>query len=113
MNDIAAAPRIEAEFVAAANARLSAVLEDEYGALGRALSRRGIDIETITNAVSRFVVAAPSWAVGTGGTRFARFPGSGEPHTVFEKMDDCAVVNRLTAATPVVSLHFPWDATSD
>jgi len=113
MNDIAAAPRIEAEFVAAANARLSAALEDEYGALGRTLSRRGIDIETITNAVSRFVVAAPSWAVGTGGTRFARFPGSGEPHNVFEKMDDCAVVNRLTAATPVVSLHFPWDATSD
>ena len=26
-----------------------------------------------------FSAAAPSWAVGTGGTRFGRFPGGGEP----------------------------------
>ena len=113
MNDIAAAPRVEPGFVATANARLTDVLDEEYAALGRALSRRGIDIEKITEAVSRFVVAAPSWAVGTGGTRFARFPSSGEPRNVFDKLDDCAVVNRLTAATPIVSLHFPWDATGD
>jgi L-rhamnose isomerase/sugar isomerase len=51
--------------------------------------------------------------VGTGGTRFARFPGPGEPRNVFEKMEDCAVIHQLTAATPTVSLHFPWDKTSD
>jgi L-rhamnose isomerase len=55
----------------------------------------------------------PSWGVGTGGTRFARFPGRGEPRNVFEKMDDCGVINQLTRATPAVSLHFPWDKTSD
>ena len=40
---------------------------------------------------SRFRVAVPSWGVGTGGTRFARFAGPGEPRSVFEKLDDCDV----------------------
>ena len=77
------------------------------------LERRGIDIDGITNAVSRFGVAIPSWGVGTGGTRFARFPGVGEPRNIFEKLEDCAVIHRLTGATPTVSLHLPWDYTDD
>jgi L-rhamnose isomerase/sugar isomerase len=32
---------------------------------------------------------------------------------VFEKLDDCAVIHQLTRATPGVSLHFPWDKTTD
>jgi L-rhamnose isomerase/sugar isomerase len=54
-------------------------------------------------------VAVPSWGVGTGGTRFARFPGPGEPRSVHEKLDDCAVIQRLVRVTPAVSLHIPWD----
>ena len=42
----------------------------------------------------------PSWGVGTGGTRFARFPGPGEPRDIFDKLEDCAVIHRLTGATP-------------
>ena len=56
-----------------------------------------------------FGVAVPSWGVGTGGTRFARFPGQGEPRDIFDKLDDCAVIHQLTRATPTVSLHIPWD----
>jgi L-rhamnose isomerase/sugar isomerase len=51
--------------------------------------------------------------VGTGGTRFARFPGVGEPRNVLEKLDDCAVIHGLTRATPAVSLHLPWDRSDD
>jgi L-rhamnose isomerase/sugar isomerase len=51
--------------------------------------------------------------VGTGGTRFARFPGPGEPRDVFDKLDDCAVVHQLSGATSRVSLHLPWDRTRD
>src|SRR5690606_8145868 len=51
----------------------------------------------------------PSWGVGTGGTRFARFPGPGEPRDIFDKLQDCAAVHQLTRATPTVSLHIPWD----
>ena len=47
--------------------------------------------------------------MGTGGTRFARFPGVGEPRNIFEKLEDCSTINRLVRATPTVSLHIPWD----
>jgi L-rhamnose isomerase/sugar isomerase len=51
--------------------------------------------------------------VGTGGTRFARFPGRGEPRNVFEKIDDCGVIRQLSVITPRVSPHFPWDRVDD
>jgi L-rhamnose isomerase/sugar isomerase len=59
--------------------------------------------------VARFSAAAPSWAVGTGGTRFGRFPGGGEPRDTIEKIDDVAALNALTGANRSVSLHVPWD----
>ncbi|UKV13268.1 hypothetical protein L6172_14560 [Thalassospiraceae bacterium SW-3-3] len=51
--------------------------------------------------------------VGTGGTRFARFPGPGEPRNIFEKLADCGVIQQLCRATPTVSLHIPWDKVDD
>jgi len=36
-------------------------------------------IESIIQKLVEFNVAIPSWALGTGGTRFGRFPGGGEP----------------------------------
>jgi L-rhamnose isomerase/sugar isomerase len=90
----------------------SAILED-YAALGRKLARRGIDIDAVKGRVARFSVAVPSWGVGVGGTRFARFPIPGEPTNLHEKLADCAVVQQLCRVTPRVSLHFPWDQPSD
>jgi L-rhamnose isomerase/sugar isomerase len=92
--------------------RLDAHRED-FDALSRTLSRRGIDVEGVLAKVGGFGVAVPSWGVGTGGTRFGRFPGRGEPRDVFDKLDDCAVIHQLTRATPTVSLHFPWDKVAD
>ncbi|MET0498378.1 MAG: L-rhamnose catabolism isomerase [Steroidobacteraceae bacterium] len=85
----------------------------DYAALGTQLGRRSIDIDAVTEQVAKFTVAIPSWGVGTGGTRFARFPGQGEPRNVHEKISDCAVVQSLTAATPRISLHLPWDKADD
>ena len=28
---------------------------------------------------------------------------------MFDKLDDCGVIQQLTRATPSVSLHIPWD----
>jgi len=95
------------------NAVLRADLDADYAALGGMLARRGQDIEKLTTLAQGFQVALPSWGVGTGGTRFARFPGLGEPRNVDEKLADCSVINQLTGATPLVSLHFPWDKPSD
>lgn len=87
-----------------------AALSADYAALGERLARRGVDIDAVTARAAEFFVAVPSWGVGTGGTRFARFPGIGEPRSIFEKLDDCAVIQQLGRATPTVSLHIPWDA---
>jgi L-rhamnose isomerase/sugar isomerase len=105
--------RISEEFVAQQNARQQASLQADYDALAGTLQRRGQDIEALTELAAGFAVALPSWGVGTGGTRFARFAGKGEPRNVFEKIDDCGTIHQLTQATPGVSLHFPWDRTSD
>lgn len=100
---------INQDIVAGQNTGLADQLSLEYEALGATLLARGIDIETVVNRVSEFTVAVPSWGVGTGGTRFARFPGQGEPRDIFDKLEDCAVIKQLTNATSSVSLHIPWD----
>lgn len=105
--------RISTSFVEAENRKALKALEADYTHLGEQLARRGIDIEQITSKVQRFGVAVPSWGVGTGGTRFARFPGEGEPRNVYEKLVDCATIHQLTGATPRVSLHIPWDKPDD
>src|SRR5215218_2892059 len=97
------------DLIASSNASLLPVLEEDYGHLSRQLARRGVDIERLTARAMAFRVAVPSWGVGTGGTRFARFPMAGEPRTVFERIDDSEVVCRLVRVTPGVSLHIPWD----
>jgi L-rhamnose isomerase/sugar isomerase len=93
-------------------ARQGAVRED-YDALGRSLARRGISIDAIAAQVADFSVALPSWGLGTGGTRFARFPIPGEPANLHEKLADAAVVQQLCRVTPRLSLHFPWDKVDD
>ena len=101
------------DFIDRHNAGRVTDFDADYDALGHQLARRGIVIERIAQAVARFRVALPSWAVGTGGTRFARFAGPGEPRDIFDKLEDCALIQRLTGATNEVSLHFPWDQPSD
>ena len=95
------------------NAAHRAALAEDYEALGRTLARRGLDIDAIKVDVAGFSIAAPSWATGRGGTRFAKFAIPGEPTNIHEKLQDCAVVQQLSQATPRVSLHFPWDRADD
>src|SRR5215472_8025423 len=100
-------------YIQQCNAPLLEELRTDNAHLGLRLASRGIEIAAIAEAVIAFAVAIPSWGVGTGGTRFARFPGPGEPRNVYEKLEDCAVINALSGATPTVSLHLPWDKTDD
>jgi L-rhamnose isomerase/sugar isomerase len=105
--------RIDDGFVAEQNRRHETELKADYGQLGAKLARRGIDVETVTAQVQRFAVAVPTWGVGTGGTRFGRFPGPGEPRSIFEKLEDCATIQQLVRITPTISPHFPWDKVED
>ncbi|MDO1584800.1 L-rhamnose catabolism isomerase [Rhizobium oryzicola] len=101
--------KIAGDVIAAENEKRTSAHHSDYAALGEKLARNNIDINAITQKVADFFVAVPSWGVGTGGTRFARFPGLGEPRHIFDKLEDCSVIHQLTQATPTVSLHIPWD----
>ena len=87
--------------------------ERDLAALGEHLADGGVDVGAVISEIRRFSVAAPSWALGTGGTRFGRFPRGGEPRTTDEKLDDIAALDSLTGANDTVSLHVPWDDPDD
>ena len=101
--------RIDPDLIARHNDERRETRRIDLDHLGTRLARDGVDVHALVERVAAFGVAVPSWGVGTGGTRFARFPGPGEPRDVFDKLDDCAVIQDLGRATPSVSLHIPWD----
>jgi L-rhamnose isomerase/sugar isomerase len=105
--------RITSEQIADVEAADLPAHEEDLGRTRDLLARWGVDAEEVIAEVARFSVAAPSWAVGTGGTRFGRFPGGGEPRTTEEKVDDVAALHALTGANRTVSLHVPWDDPGD
>jgi L-rhamnose isomerase / sugar isomerase len=104
---------IEREQIAELNKDLEQALDEDVEGLANRLDRVGASAESTIDALVAFSVAAPSWAVGTGATRFGRFPVGGEPRTTEEKIDDVAALNSLTAANGSVSLHVPWDDPED
>jgi len=73
------------------------------------LTQKGIDIQAVIEKIKAFQVAIPSWALGTGGTRFGRFPGGGEPRSLEEKIADVGLLHQLTQSANSISLHIPWD----
>jgi len=100
---------ITQDFIAEQNKSAADALAEDFEYLGKKLRRRNIDIESLVEKANDLNVAIPSWGVGTGGTRFARFPADGEPRDIFEKLDDCATIKKLVRTTSSVSLHIPWD----
>lgn len=60
-----------------------------------------------------FQIAIPSWALGTGGTRFGRFSGGGEPRSLEEKIEDIGLLHLLNQSSGAISLHIPWDIPTD
>ena len=67
------------------------------------------NIDYILKKLSDFQVAIPSWALGTGGTRFGRFSSGGEPRTLEEKIEDVGLLHALNRSSGAISLHIPWD----
>jgi L-rhamnose isomerase / sugar isomerase len=71
------------------------------------------DAENILQKLIAFQIAIPSWALGTGGTRFGRFPGGGEPRSLEEKIEDIGLLHALNKSSGAISLHIPWDIPKD
>jgi L-rhamnose isomerase / sugar isomerase len=77
------------------------------------LGRRQLDATEVVRQLVKFQVAIPSWALGTGGTRFGRYPLGGEPRSLEEKIDDVALLHQLNGSSNAISLHIPWDIPQD
>lgn len=71
------------------------------------------NLEEIIAKLIKFQIAIPSWALGTGGTRFGRFSEGGEPRTMVEKIEDIGLLHRLNQCSGAISLHLPWDKITD
>lgn len=69
--------------------------------------------DEIINRLIDFQIAIPSWALGTGGTRFGRFSGGGEPRRLEEKIEDVGLIHSLNKSSGAISLHIPWDIPED
>jgi L-rhamnose isomerase/sugar isomerase len=65
--------------------------------------------DAIVQKLIDFQVAIPSWALGTGGTRFGRFSGAGEPASLEQKIEDVGLLHALNHSSGAISLHIPWD----
>lgn len=61
--------------------------------------------EPIIQKLIDFQIAIPSWALGTGGTRFGRFPGGGEPRSLEEKIADVGLLHALNAQRCHIPAH--------
>ncbi len=67
------------------------------------------NLDSVLQKLGAFNIAIPSWALGTGGTRFGRFSGGGEPRSLEEKIEDVGVIHALNKSSNSISLHIPWD----
>ena len=92
-------------------------LKEDAVEAGLLLLRREFGSDPVKRAVEgvkAFEVEVPSWAFGPfSGGRFGEYMPPGAARNMAEKMDDAALVNQLTGATPRVATHVLWDLTED
>ena len=91
------------------NSLFEASHQKKINNLSSVLTDEGHDVKFILNQIKNLQIAIPSWALGTGGTRFGRFGGGGEPRTLEEKIEDVGLLHGLTKSCNAISLHIPWD----
>lgn len=84
-----------------------------YQVLADTLEARGMDAENVKTSLKNLVIELPSWAVGNSGTRYGVFRQPGAARTIWEKVDDCAEIQRMLGVCPVMASHVNWDKTDD
>ena len=105
--------RITTDQIADFNKSLESEHEHQWNYLSEELDRKGIDSQSIISELQSFQIAIPSWALGTGGTRFGRFPEGGEPRNLNDKLEDVGLIHALNRSSGAISLHIPWDIPED
>ncbi|MCP4298618.1 MAG: sugar isomerase [Proteobacteria bacterium] len=105
--------KINEDLLAKSNQKIASECTANFNFLADQLNSKGYDVTELVSKIGQFQIATPSWALGTGGTRFGRFPGGGEPGSLEQKIDDVGLLRSLCHQTASISLHIPWDIPSD
>lgn len=101
--------RIDQQYIEQHNQRLAEKHHRSFKHVADGLTH----VEDIIEKLQKFQIAIPSWALGTGGTRFGRFSGKGEPGTLEQKIEDVGLLHALNRSSGAISLHIPWDIPKD
>lgn len=100
---------ITKEQIASSNEKRIKQHQSQWNVLKEHLDEQGINADEMLRQLRAFQIAIPSWALGTGGTRFGRFPIGGAPRDLEEKMYDIGLLHALNRSSGAISLHIPWD----
>ncbi len=84
-----------------------------YDLLAAQLDKAGLDVESIKNTLKQQRIETPSWGYANSGTRFKAFAWPGAATTTAQKLDDAAMVHKMTGVAPTVAIHIPWDKPAD
>ncbi|MBN2852383.1 MAG: L-rhamnose isomerase [Clostridia bacterium] len=84
-------------------------MNKEYKILEEKIGNLGLDINWVKDSIRNLEIETPSWGYGDSGTRFKVFRKKGVPGSLYEKLDDAAIVNKYTGVCPSVAVHIPWD----
>ena len=86
---------VEKNRIAESNTKFTDNLDRDYEYFLERISRLNINENLLKKKISKFNLALPSWGVGTGGTRFGRFPGIAEPRNIFEKIEPYSFLKKF------------------
>lgn len=84
-----------------------------YDVLAATLTAQGVDVEAVKATLKKQQIETPSWGYANSGTRFKAFPWPGAATTTRQKLDDAAMVHKMTGIAPSVAVHIPWDKPED
>lgn len=105
--------RLDKQHIDDHNKKLDATHQAAFTFLAEQLAKEGHNADTLISKLQALQIAIPSWALGTGGTRFARFSGGGEPRNLEEKITDVGLLHAINRSSGAISLHIPWDIPKD
>ncbi|MBC8162684.1 MAG: L-rhamnose isomerase [Roseiflexaceae bacterium] len=84
-----------------------------YDQLCERLAQQNIQVSVVEAALRQQRIETPSWGYANSGTRFKTFAWPGAAATTGQKIDDAAMVHRMTGIAPSVAIHIPWDRPAD
>jgi L-rhamnose isomerase/sugar isomerase len=91
----------------------SCAIESDSKSARGCVTLHAVNEDAALSRLRQLELETPSWGYGNSGTRFHVYPWPGAARTVHERIEDAALVHRLTGCCPRVALHIPWDAVED